>query len=226
MLTLQYLKKYGLENLSKNFPIEIKEHSDLPLVILNYNKFSHSSPLINECKQLVIDPDDMKIVGRSFEHFRKKELKFLLDNTDTLKIQTKYKGSLIQLFYYNNRWQTITKSSFSSYPVYENGPTWETLVSNLLPNGTHILDKNHSYIFQLVNHTQLFLLTSFNIDSGLELEDSFLDNLALNLGVNRPDTWDGEWDGEFVAKVFDKCENKYIRMKISREDYLKVLNSI
>ena len=255
MLTLQYVKKYGLENLKKKFCIEVKTHSELPLVILNYNQYNSpkNEPIVRECRQLVLDLDEMKIVGRSFERFFNlnedvKETSFLQENVSKASFQTKHDGSLIQLFYSYDKWNIITRSSFATHIMCVDGPTWENAVMNLLPNGTEILDRNYSYIFELCTRwnivvrnyptSHLFLLASFNIQSGVEVADRYLDNIAVALGVDRPFTYnissleeamsviksesdkDKGFEG-FVAKIY-KDESKYIRVKIKSEEYLKL----
>mgnify|MGYP001296035369 CR=1 FL=1 len=76
MLEVQkYLKNKTLDDLNIEFGIKIKEHDELPLVILNYSMIDHGTignkthPIVCECRGLVLEVGSWNIVARSFYRF-------------------------------------------------------------------------------------------------------------------------------------------------------------
>jgi len=61
----------ALETLKKEYAISYRLHSDYPLVILNYDqiKSPKKHSYTKECRQLILETESWKVVGKSFYTF-------------------------------------------------------------------------------------------------------------------------------------------------------------
>lgn len=113
LLVQKYIQEKGLQSLVDEFAINIKRHKDYPnLVLLKYDQISTPvNNLTRECRGLILDENDSwKIINYSYFRFPNvgqdwgdKELDW-----STTKIFEKVDGSLLQVFYYDNKWNCAT----------------------------------------------------------------------------------------------------------------------
>jgi len=223
MNTLQFITEFGIEELKNKYGIKVKHHKELPLVILNYDQLRSADKketIVRECRQLIIDTSKLQIVGRSFKRFfnlnedetETNELMSKLSSIDesqqeNITFETKHDGSLIQLFWYNDRWMMATRGSFGDGSIDNttNGPSWVHIVARWFPflenldMETNHLQKNTSYVFELctemnrvIRHypsDSLYLLGAFEVTTGKEMSDEELNLVATRLSVLRPEVY-------------------------------------
>lgn len=113
---VEYLRKNGLVKLAEEFAIKAKRHNEYPnLVLLKYSQIDSpkSHPIVIECRGVILDEaDDWKVVCRSFDRFFNYE-ESCSYNIDflTARAYEKLDGSLLQLFYYDDKWHCSTSGS-------------------------------------------------------------------------------------------------------------------
>jgi hypothetical protein len=125
--------------------------------------------IVLECRQLIIETSKLQIVGRYFKRFFNlnedeietnelmSRLSSVSSNQGNITFETKHDGSLIQLFWYDNRWMMATRGSFGDGSIDNtaNGPSWVHIVSKWFPClenpdiTTNELQKDKSYVFEL-----------------------------------------------------------------------------
>lgn len=194
MLEVQnYLQKNGLQQLKDEFKINVAEHPELPLVILNYDQcFSkpRNSTIVRECRALVLEKNSWDLVARSFPRFFNwgeypEEMgKFQWHGSF---VQEKVDGSLCLLFYHKNSWHGITRGSWGFGEIDPpNHLTWRegfcrAMRLHNLQDLDYFLDRELSYVCEFTSrvnkvvkeHKQfgMHLLTTFKGEEELRVEN-------------------------------------------------------
>jgi RNA ligase len=138
------------EEYINNNLITANKHYEYDLWILNYTPKAQSKKIWDEytlsCRGLVIDSDG-NIIARPFiKFFNYEELEpGVIDMTQKYEIFEKMDGSMIELFYYENKmtWMTTTRGSFISEQSVE---AWKMVNDELLSK----LDKTKTYVFEIL----------------------------------------------------------------------------
>jgi hypothetical protein len=129
MLTTQEFLRNGktLANLGEELGIISKVHPTLPLVLLNYSQLNSPKlhPIIRECRCLVLELNTWNLVSRSFFRFYNfgealEVTKYF--NWSDFSCMEKVDGSLVNLFYYGERWIATTRGSWAEGELAET--TW------------------------------------------------------------------------------------------------------
>jgi len=112
--TQKYLRDGNtLDDLKTKYGIRHNRSYD-NLVILNYSQIDSpkTNPLVMECRGLILEADTWNLVSIPFyRFFNYGEATDIVNfNFDDAVLQEKIDGSLIQLFYYNNRWRMATRA--------------------------------------------------------------------------------------------------------------------
>lgn len=172
----QFLIKHGLEKLKKKYKIKVIEHKD-GRILLNYDQIDSpkTAEITRECRGLCLHKDDFRLISRSFRRFFNFGEWRADDNAfDWGSATATYKedGTLISVYWYNNKWQVQTRGSFGDIPINNDGPTFEELFWKATDHW-HInqLHKEYSYTFELCSRynkivrdyptPSLYLLSSF-----------------------------------------------------------------
>jgi hypothetical protein len=180
MLNVQkYLLNRGtFEQIKEELGISAKFHPDLPLVILNYSQINSPklNPIVRECRGLVLNSQTFEIVSRSFNRFFNwGEVVEEQDNFDfsDFVIQSKEDGSLIQIYWFQDKWRVNTRNTFGDMLIDCVDFTWEQLVLKILRVNSIDelgLDKTLSYTCELCSpynkivrkyEPSVYLLTAF-----------------------------------------------------------------
>lgn len=113
MKVIEYLKEFGLQKLSSEFAIKVKEYPEHNLLVLNYDQIESPAahPIVMECRSLILDYS-YNVVSRSFDRFFN-----LGEQPDTQKhidwkkaiCYDKVDGSLIKIYYHNDKWEIATR---------------------------------------------------------------------------------------------------------------------
>jgi len=254
MLEVQrYLSENPLERLTEEYGIVATRHETEPLVILNYcqidsHKFK-THPIVRECRGLTLQLNTWRIVARSFNRFYnigehpEEQSKF---NWQDFVCQEKLDGSLLILYYYDDKFWLNTRGSFGQGNINQSGHTWQTLFAPLiLANGESRIPVRCTCVFEgmsLYNQVvrryaqpQVSLLTVFN-NNGEELSHNHVDIIADVNGWSRPavhkftsqeevTTWlEAHEDPTFEGFVVR--DNTNIRIKIKKSSYLALHRTV
>lgn len=161
MHTIQYILQHGLEALTTELGITVKERDNL--LILDYDQITSpkTHPVVMECRGLILEKDTYKIVFRCMERF----FNYTEAGTDKLDYSNaeyydKVDGSLIKIFYYNSKWYIATRGTIIADNTTAFGITFEELVLKALRLKTnddfqweanHILNPKISYNFEVTS---------------------------------------------------------------------------
>lgn len=192
-----------LSDLKKEFFIHISEYENL--VILNYDQIESPKyhPIVKECRGLILEKETWKIVSKSFERFfnygEDASLKFNFDNAFILE---KIDGSLIEVFFYNDRWYMATRGSIEGQGnvMFFNmtfKDLFKQIISEKYPDFYSKLDKDFCYTFELIspenkvvrmyNERKLYLLTARNKQRNFDEVTYYeLMDISEKIGVEIP----------------------------------------
>jgi len=126
----KFIRKEGLERLKEKYAITVKEYARH--LLLNYSMVESPkfSPVVMDCRALVLDKFDLSVAGRSFRRFFNYGEHPSSKNFDFSRVGAaeKIDGTLIYVWWnkYEEMWQVSTRKM-----LYAEGP---------LPNGTSSFD--------------------------------------------------------------------------------------
>ncbi len=206
MLEVQNYLRSGktLQELESEFGIKCVIHQSDPLVIVNYSLIDSPkfNSLVAECRGLVLEDKTWEIVARSFPRFfnqgecLEEEKRFDWAN---FVAEEKVDGSMMLLYNYKGEWRVNTRGSFAQGEICSSlNKTWadmfwscinkEAINLNFCPWSTYVFEFCSPYnkVVRYYDRPQLFLLTAFRNDFGMEHKDLLLDKLACEFGIGRP----------------------------------------
>jgi len=203
MLAIQEFLGSGktLEDLEKLYGIKAKRHKKYNnLVLLKYNQIESpfAERIVQECRGIILDENDSwKVVSRAFDKFfnHGEHLAAQID-WSRASVQEKLDGSLISMYWYDNRWNVATSGSpDASGDVFDCGFTFEELFWNTFTELGYKLPpeeyKHVTFVFELmtkfnrvvvVHKEPRIVLIGMRDNSGLELNiyDNSVDTDSLN----------------------------------------------
>ena len=99
---------------SETYKLKIKEDSNYPELFLIHTQDNseYNIPLVNECNGIILEKNTFKIVCYTFNKCSDStDLQVIGQNIDlnNLFLEKSIEGTLIRLFYYNNKWNASTK---------------------------------------------------------------------------------------------------------------------
>lgn len=249
--TIAFLRKHGLEKLKTKYSIKTNEHED-GRILLNYDQIESpkTAEIVRECRGLCLNKNDFSLISRSFRRFfnagewRADDNKFDWSNSYAT---SKEDGSLINFYWYNNKWQVQTRGSFGDIPFYTGGPTPEELVYGALGTRINGFDKTLSYTLELCSrHNKIvrdypqdtiYLLSVFDGENerpfdGLYKKSYSTSNESIYTGVQTPEQFEFSSLDEVVDYIRDRSKNDKTyeglvlrdgnnnRLKVKNPDYL------
>lgn len=250
MKTMLKVQQFILENkeweqLLASAPYHIRmKHSyedGHDLVLFNYTQgLSECCDITNECRSLVLDiTDNAKIVRYGFYRF----YNYGEPNAATLgsKLSTteKIDGSLIFIYYYNNRWRIGTRSSFEADKDKPSGCSdlknmrrmYKQIKQYIDTNGRWTLDdlnKNCTYCFEFVS-PDFQIIVPYNSVCLYFLmcrDNETLEEVSSDVNFIRPETYeftDLKSIEEYVSK-FNALEFEGIVVMDENHNRVKVKN--
>lgn len=117
MLLQEYLRKGNTpEDLNREFAVKIHRHPKYPeLVQFSYDQIESpmQEKIVQECRGVILNSNDnWKIVCRSFDKFfNLGEPNAAKIDWDSARVQEKLDGTLINLYWYDDRWNVATTGS-------------------------------------------------------------------------------------------------------------------
>jgi RNA ligase len=132
-------------------------HPHLPIAIHNYTQDvpSHNvwDPLTLAARTLVTETETGAVVSRSFSKFfnHHEPLAYKPTGDETAVIvEEKVDGSIVSLFWYAGEWHAISKSQFEGPFVH----LANEILRNKYAGASEKLDKEKTYVFELINPSQ------------------------------------------------------------------------
>lgn len=175
----------------------IKVKEDNNLAIFNYDiDADFSDPIVQEARGIIIDLTELKVVSWPFRKFGNYSESYV-DTIDwsSAEVQDKVDGSIIKLWFYDNKWNWSTNST-----IYAKDANANTIHSfqDLILKATNYkdikfdqLNKDYTYIFELVSPEnqivvkyedyKLYHLGTRNNITGQELK--------VDIGIEKPKTY-------------------------------------
>ena len=132
-------------------------------LLLIYNKYTteNRTPLELECRSVVLNTDNFKMVNYSCPTpiYNQNAVKHLLHNQDKEKhYYTCYEGSLVSLFFTNSKWYFSTRRNLFAIGTETTSPHYKMFLEVLEQDNITIdsfvssLDNTKSYHFVLIHH--------------------------------------------------------------------------
>ena len=200
-------KIIDLEAAFNRLSIKVKIENNLAIFSYDINA-DFSDPIVQEARGIIIDINTLEVVCWPFRKFGNYN-EYYADKIDwsTARVQEKIDGSIIKLWYYNNRWNWSTNNTIYAENALANNVTNHTFLDLIYRavNYNNInfdeLNRNYTYIFELVspenqiviryNEYKLYHLGTRNNKTGEELFN--------NINIERPK--------EYNIKTFTECLN-------------------
>ena len=177
---------------SSLYNLKIKEDNDYPdlFLIHTQDNSDFSLKLVNECNGIILDKNTLKIVCYTFDKCHS-ELAFPPNmNTDNLYIEASLEGTLIRVYYHNNRWVFSTKKCIdSSKSKWVSNKNFLQLFNECLVNITNLeenLNKNHCYSF-IITHPENNIIVKYQLPALYHISTrnmNTLEEIYENIGIN------------------------------------------
>lgn len=198
---LQYNGQFDL--LETQIAISSNFHPTDSRVILNYNQIDSPKlhPIVQECRGLVLDRNNYKLIGRGFKRFLNwgEGPQYYMDRFEwKSSIGTvKEDGSLLLAYVWNGQLHINTRNSFGTGEPNNSGLTWRELFLSTLKDPTKLeLVEGRSYVFELCSpqnqvvrfykEPTCYLLTVF--DGEVEWGHDTTVNYTIQHGLNTPES--------------------------------------
>ena len=185
-----------VNNLTQNFNIKFKEEGELFLMYKEIDDKEYNDILlVRNCCGLICNKNDLRIVCYSFDKCLEVEENSNTIhpqiNQDNFRVEKTYEGSLIRVYYFNNKWYISTKRCIDAHKAYWiSRKSFYELFLDVLPVNFDFtkLSIENCYSF-LVSHPEnniidkngeyrLFHLSTRNMNT-LEIVDN-------NIGICKP----------------------------------------
>lgn len=202
MLKVQeILRSYGsdhqkaLGHLKSQYGIDAKYSVHHPhLVLFKYNQIESpmGSPVVQECRGLILEDLNWDIIAHPFHKFFNYGEGHAADiDWNTARVQEKLDGSLCTLYWYNEEWNVATSGNpdaagqVNDYGFLFNELFWKTWAQSEF-NLSHLCER-YTYMFELTSpynrvvvphkEASLHLIGIRNLNTGLEIPVDTFSNL-------------------------------------------------
>lgn len=189
-----------LEDLTTEYGIKANVCDVLGVVSLNYSMIDSDikKNICRECRALILELDTWNVVSRSFYKFdnyqepNAEEVRNAFD-WDSLRVEEKIDGSLIQAYFYKNQWNFATRSvADAETPIGGYDMTFRELIDCALEEmnvNLELFDPNILYTFELTSPLnaivvayeghKLTWLAAWNRDNLEELDINSLPDIGI-----------------------------------------------
>ncbi len=224
---------------SEPYNLIIKEDSNLVLFKYMQGVSDYSLDIVKEARGLILDRTDFSVVCMGFTKFFIFNSEFADEiDWENVRIEEKYDGSLINLYYYNNGWRISTSGTINAYNAYVEceefksfGELFDLAAMNSNLNYDN-LNKDYIYMLELISPYNKVVvdydtaeLIHIGTRNRLTLQECITD-----IGLRKPETYDihdimkciefvnnPKYHGEgFVA-----VDKDWHRIKIKSDEWLK-----
>jgi hypothetical protein len=239
----KYLQKHTLEDLNKYYGIEATHHED-GRVILNYSQINSpkENEIVRDCRGLVLNSKDWSLVSRSFRRFFNVAENIDQFNFDDCIYYSKEDGSLINVYWWQDKFHINTRGSFGDGLINNSDKSWKDVFIEACPNYNK-LNPKYTYTFELCSpynqvvrlykEPKIYLLSAF--DGEIEVHhNSDIFSEAELLGITKVSTHSFSNKEESIlflksCKINDPTFEGFVlrdsfnnRVKIKSESYLNL----
>jgi hypothetical protein len=232
--------------------VHVEELNGKQYVHLDYSIFGdRNSNMVKECRGLALEKDSLNIVRFGFHRFLNldEEGRDPIDFALPLRYEEKADGSLIILSYFNNQWVCGTRGRiFPDATLNGFDITFPDLFWSIFSMKEY-LDPKICYMFELCHpmnrvvikyDPQIVLTGARDTETWRELNSNELDEIAEDLKVRRPKTYEFNTikhcveyinQKEFVEEGFVLVQwnerfGRYARVKIKSDAYKNLHNIV
>lgn len=126
-------QQYCLDTLTKELGIKAKVYEDEGIVLLDYDQIASpkTHPIVIECRSLILNMKNFGVVSRKFDRFFNfgEALEYYEDfNFGSSQIMEKADGSLIGVYYWNDKWNISTRGMAFAEGPHQSGGTFKDKV--------------------------------------------------------------------------------------------------
>jgi len=155
---------------------------------------------------LILAPNEKIVVALAYpKFFNYGEYDSYQIPNEPFEVLEKIDGSLGIVFYYNNQWNVATRGSFQSEQACWGNEYLKTLK-------TEKLNKNVTYLVEIIykknrivinyNYEGMVLHGAYELNTGFEWSQNFLDDAAKQVGFRRPKVY----DYNSIDQLIEICE--------------------
>lgn len=198
------------------YSLNIKEKGNL--LLFNYNQIYsvRNNEITKESRGLILDKNTLQVIRMGFYRF------FNLDEPECESIDLntcigleKLDGTLIFLYYYDNKWHVGTRSTFDAQDAPLNNNKYKNFkelfddIIKLYPNFSfNSLNKNYTYCLEMCSRNNAIVIDYdepklFHL---LTRDNSTLEEIAADIGLPKPKMYifSSEKDYRKLVESFDK----------------------
>ena len=250
MQVLDFMNSHSnWEDILTQNPYNILVKRDGDYILLKYNQLDSdfSMPIVRECRGSIFycNKEGMyECVCRAFDKFGNYGESYVPTiDWDSAIVEEKVDGSLIKVWYHNDKWHVSTNGTIDAYKAEVDGIglTFGNVFEKAIGDKKFFfsrLDKNLTYMFELVSpetrvvipyqHTMLYMLGCRDMNTMQEC-DAHDTELMFRCNISYPKTFSLETLEECLAYVkrmtkdeegFVVCDKNYNRVKIKSPEYL------
>jgi T4 RnlA family RNA ligase len=240
-----YIKDKSFEQIKTDLsqdPLNIKTQEKENLYLLKYSQIDSdfSYRIVRQCRGIILEKGTNKIVAYPFDKFFNIQ-EGHADKVDfgTASIQEKVDGSIIKVYYYDNKWNiatngtidakdaeatdTLTDKKYNFHDLFldgieEQGITFPELTKKMNPDLTYIFELVHPVTRIVVKYEKpgIYLIGIRNNKTGKEIDtfdesDETVKDIT-GLGIKRPKTYQFASTEEMIAAAekLTKDEEGYV----------------
>lgn len=168
MQVIDFIKEHGVEALTTELGIKVKDYPEHNLMVLNYCQIDSpkTNPIVMECRGLILQKDDLTVLCRPFNRFfNAGEAPETVEDFDITRAVAfeKIDGSLIKIWFnpMTNWWECATRgTAFAESECNGFDLTFRDLIHRALGCANHEefdtlcrkhLDKGFTFLFELTS---------------------------------------------------------------------------
>ena len=228
---------------SNSFNLKIKIDNDFPNLFLIYNQdnSNFNSKIVNECNGIILDKNTLKIVCYTFDKCSNEETIPNNINQDELYVENSYEGTLIRLYYHENKWMYSTKKCIdASKSKWLSNKNFVQLFNDCLKNFNieNFLNKNHCYSFIIMHpenkiiidykEPMLYHISTRNMNTLTEVVENININSPQKIFIKKNDIESFLkqilFDNNLIYEGFIFIDKNFNRWKIKTPLFNKVKN--
>jgi hypothetical protein len=231
----------------ENPPYNCAVNEDGNLYIVKYNqiKSDFSNKTVQQSRGIILEKGTNKIVAHAFDKFfNYGEKHAVYINWDSAKVQEKVDGSIIKLYFYDNKWNIATNGTINAFKA---GLNPLTIVDGGIDNYGDLflqaaknanldftkLEAKYTYIFELVSpynrnvipytNTEIYHIGTRDMQTGFEVNK--------DIGVKKPKEYSFNSLDDVIAAAeklpfseegYVVVDKKFQRVKVKSPAYLMV----
>lgn len=174
---------------SADFNLKIKEDADFPTLFLIHTQdtSNFNIKLVNECNGLIMDKNTLEIVCYTFDKCADNEPIIDFDN---LYVEKSIEGTLIRLFYYNDKWNLSTKKCIdASKSKWLSEKNFTQLFNECLQNYNIMGNLNTSYCYSfIITHPENNIVVNYTTPNAIHVSTrdmTTLNEIDVNIGLSK-----------------------------------------